>query len=182
MLRVISGKYRSRQLKEVKTDSTRPTTDKNKEVLFNSLGQFFSGGRVLDLFSGSGALGIEALSRGFHVLDSVENNFKAIRTIKDNIASLKIEEETNVYKADVFQFLKTTESKYDLILADPPYKLNRYNDILELISSRQLLNIGGIIVLESENSLDLPEAYNDLITYKVKTLGYSKFTFYRRGE
>ncbi len=179
MLRVISGKYRSRQLKEVKSTSTRPTTDKNKEVLFNTLGQYFSGGRMLDLFSGSGAIAIEAYSRGFQKCDLVENSTEALKTIKTNISSLKIPaEDLMVFKKDVFAYLAQTAEKYDLIIADPPYKLNRYDELIDLITSRQLLNDGGIMVLESDNTYELSEEYLDLRKYKEKILGNSKFTFY----
>ncbi|MBN2867735.1 MAG: 16S rRNA (guanine(966)-N(2))-methyltransferase RsmD [Flavobacteriaceae bacterium] len=183
MLRVISGIYKSRKLKEVKSDSTRPTTDKNKEVLFNTLGQFFSGGRAVDLFAGSGALGIEALSRGFKFVDFVENNFQAVKIIKDNLDTLGINnEKAQVYKQDVFKYLETTIGTYDLIIADPPYKLNRYEDLLAIIASRQLLRDDGIIVLESENTLSLPESCQGFIIFKEKELGYSKFTLYKKGE
>ncbi|MFA7076633.1 MAG: 16S rRNA (guanine(966)-N(2))-methyltransferase RsmD [Candidatus Izemoplasmatales bacterium] len=181
MLRVISGKYRSRQLKEVKADSTRPTTDKNKEVLFNTIGQFFNGGKMVDLFSGSGALGIEAYSRGIDYCELVDSNFQAIKTIKENIENLKLDkDDVKVFKMDVFKFLESTNNTFDLIIADPPYNLNRYNDILDLISTRQLLNNGGIIVLESDNSTEFPEKYGSLQKYKEKILGYSKFTLYKR--
>lgn len=184
MLRVISGIYKSRKLKEVKTEGTRPTTDKNKEVLFNTLGQYFAGGACLDLFAGSGALGIEAISRGFDSCDFVENNFQAVNTIKANLLSLELKQPiANVYKTDVFAFLGSKDSQYDLIIADPPYQLNRYQDLLDLITSRQLLNKGGIIVLESDNHTDLPQEYRDLVVLKEKVLGSTKFTIYiNKGE
>ncbi|MDT8337538.1 MAG: 16S rRNA (guanine(966)-N(2))-methyltransferase RsmD [Candidatus Izemoplasmatales bacterium] len=183
MLRVISGIYKSRKLKEVKTDSTRPTTDKNKEVLFNTLGQFFEGGKAVDLFAGTGALGIEALSRGFQTCDFIENSFQAVKIIKENLVNLDIKSDVgNVFKQDVFKFLETTSNRYDLIIADPPYKLDCYEDLLNIITSRQLLCDNGIIVLESENTLSLPRSYQDLIVFKEKELGYSKFTLYKKGE
>jgi 16S rRNA (guanine(966)-N(2))-methyltransferase RsmD len=179
MLRVISGKYKSRKLKEVKTDSTRPTTDKNKEALFNTLGQYFMGGRVLDLFAGSGALGIEALSRGFDYVEFVENNIQAVSIIRDNLKSLNIgSDEAKVYKQDAFSYLAKTKLRFDLILVDPPYKLGKYEDILKLVSSRQLLDSDGIIVLESDKDLVLPDIVEDLVKLKEKSLGNSKFTLF----
>jgi 16S rRNA (guanine(966)-N(2))-methyltransferase RsmD len=136
---------------------------------------------MVDLFSGSGALGIEAYSRGFSKCELVEMNPKAVKVIRENLASLKIENgDCEVIKMDVFQFLKITEKNYDLIIADPPYKLNRYLEMLELISTRHLLKDSGIIVLESENTYELPDSYNDLIKYKEKILGFSKFTLYKK--
>ncbi len=179
MLRIIAGKYRSRKIQDVKSDKTRPTTDKNKESLFNSLGQFFETGRALDLFSGSGSLGLEALSRGIEHVTFVERDPFAYKIIIGNIKTLKIpESKYRVQKADVFSFLRNDDNKYDLILADPPYALNKYQELLELVASGQLLTSNGIIVMESDKSKHLPEKVDSLVMTKQKTLGNSKFTFY----
>ena len=90
-MRVIAGKYRSRQLKSVDSKRTRPTTDKNKENLFNIIGPYFDGGICLDLFAGSGGLGIEAISRGMNELYSVDHQYKAFLVIKENVSMLKME-------------------------------------------------------------------------------------------
>jgi 16S rRNA (guanine(966)-N(2))-methyltransferase RsmD len=181
MLRVIGGIYKSRRIKEVKSEKTRPTTDKNKESLFNSIGQFFDGGTMLDLFAGSGAIGIEAISRGFDSVDFVELQPQAIKVIKDNTTILGIKN-CNIYKNDVFSFLKSTDNKYDFIFADPPYNLNKYNEILDIISTRHLLMDNGIIVLESDKSTEFPSNIGDLFKYKEKILGITKFSFYSKGE
>jgi 16S rRNA (guanine(966)-N(2))-methyltransferase RsmD len=183
MLRVIAGKYRSRKLHDVLNSHTRPTTDKNKEVLFNTIGQFFEGGRMLDLFSGSGSLGIEALSRGVDYADFVDNDLSAIKTIKLNLKNLEItEKEYAIHCKDSLFFLNSTDKQYDLIIADPPYKLDFYEDILKLISSRQLINNNGIIVLESESKRVMLEKFNSLVLFKVKTMGNTKLSFYRKEE
>ncbi|MDY0139618.1 MAG: 16S rRNA (guanine(966)-N(2))-methyltransferase RsmD [Candidatus Izemoplasmatales bacterium] len=184
MLRVISGKFKSRKLKEVKTDSTRPTTDKNKEMLFNVIGQYFDGDFVVDLFSGSGALGIEALSRGAGYVEFVDNNFSAIKVIKENLGSFNLlsKDETKVYKSDVLSYLQNTAFHFDIILADPPYKYEFYEDILNIIASRQLLNDDGIIVLESDKDRVLPEKISNLVKKKEKVTGITKFTIYEKGE
>ena len=178
MLRVISGKYRSRQLKEVNRELTRPTTDKNKEVLFNTLGQYFDGGKALDLFAGSGSLGIEAISRGMDYCDFVDSQVLAVKTISENLHNLKVSEQVKTIKKDVFLFLQETDQKYDLIMADPPYKLDRYLEILDLILSRQLLYDSGIIVLESNSETILPDEYKGLIKYKEKILGSTRFSLF----
>ena len=90
-MRVVAGKFRSRQLKSVDSKKTRPTTDKNKENLFNMIGPYFDGGVCLDLFAGSGGLGIEAISRGMNELYSVDHQYKACSTIRENVSMLKIE-------------------------------------------------------------------------------------------
>jgi len=178
MLRVISGKYRSRKLKEVDRELTRPTTDKNKEVLFNTLGQYFDGGKALDLFAGSGSLGIEAISRGMDYCDFVDKETIAVKTIAENLHNLKVNEKVKTIKKDVFMFLQETDVKYDLIMADPPYKLDKYLEMLDIILSRQLLKMSGIIVLESSNETLLPEEYKGLMKYKEKILGSTKFSLY----
>ena len=104
-MRVIAGKYKSRQLKSVKSNLTRPTTDRNKENMFNIIGPYFQGGNVLDLFAGSGGLGIEALSRGCDYLYSVDNQFAAFQVIKDNLKLLKIDN-AKVFKLDYRKALK----------------------------------------------------------------------------
>ena len=182
MLRIIGGIYRSRRINEVKSSKTRPTTDKNKESLFNSLGQFFDGGKMLDLFSGSGAIGIEALSRGIDQVVFVENDNLAIKTIKGNLDILGIKDNVKIIKQDVFKYLSTINDAYDLIFADPPYSLNKYDLLLEIIESRQLLANGGIIVFEADKTCDFTTNYHGLSKYKEKKLGNSKFAFYKMEE
>ena len=114
VMRVIAGKYKSRQLKAVPTKLTRPTTDKNKENLYNMIGPYFDGGICLDLFAGSGGLGIEALSRGMDELYAVDKQYKAFQVIRENINSLKITN-AHVIKADYRKALGTfKEEKEDL--------------------------------------------------------------------
>lgn len=179
MLRVIAGKFRSRKLNEVNSKLTRPTTDKNKETMFNSIGQFFDGGYALDLYAGSGALGIEAISRGIEQCDFVDQQYQAIKTIKQNLASLGILSSHQVIKKESITFLTETQETYDLILMDPPYDLKPYKACLEVIHSRQLLNKHGIIVLESDHLTDIDD-YQDLMVLKVKTLGQSRITIMGR--
>jgi len=179
MLRVIAGKYGSRKIKDVSSKLTRPTTDKNKESIFNSIGQFFDGGRCLDLFAGSGALGIEAISRGMDHCDFVDKQYRAIKVIRDNVSTLQIEDLTNIHQEDAFHFLKTIESTYDLILIDPPYKLNPYQDCLALIHGRQLLNKHGIIVMESDKDIQI-DSFENIIKVKEKVLGRSQISIFRK--
>lgn len=179
MLRVIAGEYRSRKIKDVPSKQTRPTTDKNKEVLFNAIGQFFDGGRCLDLYAGSGALGIEALSRGMDHCTFVDKQRLAVNIIYENIQTLKIDAISKVIKEDAMRYLHTCKTSFDLILIDPPYKLKPYQDILTLIHSRHLLNKHGIIVMESDQDVQLKD-YQDFVLIKVKDLGNSKFSIFRR--
>ncbi|OQX93386.1 MAG: 16S rRNA (guanine(966)-N(2))-methyltransferase RsmD [Tenericutes bacterium 4572_104] len=179
MLRIIGGIYRSRRIKEVKSKKTRPTTDKNKEAVFNMLGQYFSGGKMLDLYAGSGSIGIEAISRGVEEVDFVDNFSLACKTIKENIELLDITDKASIIKKQSISFLKSVDKSYDYIFADPPYALNHYQEILEIIVSRQLLNDNGIIIFEADRNIKLPEKFNNCNKYKEKTFGITKFAFYR---
>jgi len=182
MLRVVGGTHRSRKIQEVRSDKTRPTTDRNKETVFNILGQYFSGGKMLDLFSGSGALGIEAISRGMEYVDFVENQKAAQDTIENNLKSLEMSKQAMIHKVDVFDYLIRIENQYDLIIADPPYALNKYQELLDLIVSRHLVLDDGIIVFEADKRTVLPEQSGTYIKYREKISGNTKFAFYGMEE
>lgn len=181
-MRVVGGEFRSRKLKEVKSDKTRPTTDRNKEALFNIIGQFFDGEVFLDLFAGSGALGIEAISRGAGHVDFLDSQSLACKTIQENLSSLKVSKGYKIHKQDAFSFLNKTNIKYDFIICDPPYALGKYQEILNIIVTRQLLNNGGIIVFEADKQTILPENENNVYKYKEKLFGNTKFGFYTTEE
>ncbi|MDD4070340.1 MAG: RsmD family RNA methyltransferase, partial [Candidatus Izemoplasmatales bacterium] len=114
----------------------------------------------------------------------VDNNFSAIKVIKENLGSFNLlsKDETKVYKSDVLSYLQNTAFHFDIILADPPYKYEFYEEILNIIASRQLLNDDGIIVLESDKDRVLPEKISNLVKKKEKVTGITKFTIYEKGE
>lgn len=150
-MRVISGKYKGKKLEGFNIDGTRPTMDRVKESLFASVQNYIKDSIVLDLFAGSGSLGIEALSNGARECVFVDHNKVVIEILKrntngvDNVRIIK-----NDYK-EALLVCKKENIKFDLILLDPPYNLNLINNCLELISDYDLLNDGGIIVCEYEN-------------------------------
>lgn len=149
-MRVIAGIYGKRQLKIPKSNLTRPTTDKNKESLFNMIGPYFDGGIVLDLFAGSGGLGIEALSRGCSYLYSVDHQFEAFKTIKENISNLKIKD-AKVLKMDyrkAMQYFAEHHIVFDYVFLDPPYGKGLVDNIFNFLVEHHLLNDGAIIVVE----------------------------------
>ncbi|MBN2540143.1 MAG: 16S rRNA (guanine(966)-N(2))-methyltransferase RsmD [Bacilli bacterium] len=182
MLRIVGGEFRSRRIKEVASDQVRPTTDRNKEAVFNILGQFFNGGRCLDLFAGSGSLGLEAISRGFSHVDFVDSFAPSIQTIKENILTLQVETQTSVRKDDCLNYLKSCKTIYDLILADPPYKLDKYEELLSLINGGHLLASNGIIVFEADKKQSLPMQSGNLVLTREKVFGNTKFGFYEMRE
>lgn len=149
-MRVIAGKYKKRQLKVPKTQLTRPTTDKNKENLFNMIGPYFDGGVVLDLFGGSGGLGIEAVSRGCTTLYSVDKQYEAFKTIKENFALLQLENcfplKMDYKKA--LNYLKEKQIQFDYVFLDPPYGKGLVDDILLYLVENKMLNQDACIVVE----------------------------------
>lgn len=150
-MRVIAGELRGRQIKAVSGKNTRPTTDKVKENVFNMLGQFFDHGLVLDLFAGSGNLGIEALSRGMERAVFIDMNPAAIKVIKDNITTLRLSERVEIYRNDAFRALGVLAKKgmqFDLIFLDPPYGKIPITGLLEQIIIGNLLTDDGLIMCE----------------------------------
>ncbi len=179
-MRVIAGKYKSRQLKSVKSNLTRPTTDRNKENMFNIIGPYFQGGNVLDLFAGSGGLGIEALSRGCDFLYSVDNQYAAFQIIKENIKSLKIEN-AKVYKLDYQKALKKLNQeriKFDLILLDPPYGKGLVDGILEFLIENEMLNNDCIIMVEELKEVVF-KAFNQLNLIKKNDYGITALNVFK---
>jgi len=181
-MRVIAGEFKSRQLKSVDSHLTRPTTDKNKENLFNMIGPYFDGGVCLDLFGGSGGLGIEALSRGMNRLYTVDKQYKAFQTIRENFRLLKIEDRAFVYKMDYRKALQKFHDEnlsFDLVLLDPPYGLKINQSILDFLLKNAMLNDNCLIVIEdlNEEKLDIQEPFvlKKQQTYGITTLQILKY-------
>ena len=150
-MRIISGKYKGRKLEGFNIDGTRPTMDRIKESLFAIIQDKILNSCVLDLFAGSGALGIEAISNGAKVAYLIDNNSLSINTINKNISGIEnIIVEKKDYK-DALKSFKDRNIKFDIIFLDPPYKLNLINDTIRDIVNYNLLNNDGIIVCEYEN-------------------------------
>lgn len=146
-LRIIGGKLKGRVLKTPKGDTTRPTTSMLREALFNICAGHIGDARFLDLFAGSGAMGLEAISRGALFATCIDRDGKAIQCIKDNVMSLGLEPEVQILKADVVKALPKLMSPYDVIYIDPPYDQEALH-VLQLLHTHQLLAPGGILFLE----------------------------------
>lgn len=180
-MRVVSGVCKGRPLKSVPGNTTRPTTDKVKEALFNMIGPYFNGGTGLDLFAGSGGLGLEALSRGLDKVIFVDREPKAIQTIHENIQACKLTEKTEVYRNDAQRALKALVKRkigFDYIFLDPPYKKQQLVHLMEKIDEEQLLNEGGIIVCEHSHDVELPHTAGKLISVKHEKYGIIAITIY----
>ena len=150
-MKIISGLYKGRVLEGFDIDGTRPTMDRVKESLFATIQNKIPNSTVLDLFSGSGNLGIEALSQGASKAYLVDNNKKAINTIEKNINKLKIEN-VEIIKNDYKEAIKDfSKEQFDLIFLDPPYKTNYIEESIKLIEKYNILKEDGIIICESDN-------------------------------
>ncbi len=176
-MRVITGTARGRRLKTPETYDIRPTTDNVKEAVFNIIQFDVEGRRVLDLFAGTGQLGIEALSRGAAAAVFVDKDREAVRIVKENLKTCGLRAE--VRQEDALSALRRNE-RFDLIFVDPPYDAGLYRDVLETIKSVDKLTVGGIIICEArreEPLPNLPAPYGKRKEYrygKVKIAVYTK--------
>ncbi len=186
-MRVIAGIYRSRILKSLKGLALRPTSDRLRETLFNVLGPGVTGSRFIDLFAGTGAIGIEALSRGAAEVVFVENHAPAVTLIRRNLASLEIRNGATVLASDALRGLQTLASRleaetprHDYIFLDPPYSAAKdYTRVLEFLGSGELLGPSGIVIAEHRPSFDLPQEAGALRRFRVLRQGDAALSFYR---
>lgn len=180
-MRVISGKYGGRKLKSVPGESTRPTSDKVKESIFNILGPYFDGGRCLDLFAGSGGLSIEAISRGMDHAVLVDKNSEAIKIIKENIEMTKEANKFDVYRNDAnraIEMLAAKNNPFDILFIDPPYFEQEIVKQLEKILSLNLLADKAVIVCEVGRKVDLPNEIGLAKQFRSTVYGASKIVLY----
>jgi 16S rRNA (guanine(966)-N(2))-methyltransferase RsmD len=182
-MRVITGSAKGRKIIAPPGLSTRPTTDWIKESVFNIIQFDIEGRRVLDIFAGSGQMGIEALSRGARECVFVENDRTAVKLISENLKTLGFTEVSTVYERDYKAFLKSEKGKFDLVFLDPPYGDGHIVKTLELFSAFDILSDGGIIVCEGTREEKLPPAVRNLKVSNEYPYGRTKITLYvRTGE
>lgn len=182
-MRVISGSARGCQLIAPAGDETRPTTDRIKETLFNILFTKVYESRVLDLYSGSGALGIEALSRGSKNCVFVECSLKALAALEKNLTKTRLQDRGKILKMRVAQALPLLKEPFDIILMDPPYELGEEEKVIRYILQNNLLAKDGIIVVEAKASRIFDYVHSlSLEIYKEKNYGITKHIFLRQIE
>ena len=181
-MRVIAGSARSLKLVTPEGQDTRPTTDRIKETLFNILQFDLYDAAFLDLFAGSGAIGIEALSRGAKEACFVDSGTEAESCIKENLKHTKLEDKATVYKQDVFVALTRMEyqKKFDFVFMDPPYRMtDEPVKLAHQISDKKIMNSGGILMIEHEKSVIMPLTMGYFTQIKHKTYGITAVDFYR---
>lgn len=184
-MRIVAGEYSSRRIEAPKGNTTRPTLDKVREAVFSSLGGMFDGGSFLDLYAGSGANGLEALSRGFDEAVFVDISREAISVIKENIRTLRCEDRTQVLPVKDMKALSMLSAKgrtFDLVYLDPPYAKQHNDEILAYLCEHEMLRPGARVVIESLKEDTFTASYGTLKPYKEAVYGISRITYYRIEE
>jgi 16S rRNA (guanine966-N2)-methyltransferase len=183
-MRIISGKYKGHPLVPFKADHIRPTTDRVKETLFNKLMFDIEGARAVDLFAGTGNLGIEALSRGAREVIFVEKHPKSIQILKQNLEKLKVP--TGDYKIvnmDVLTYLKSYQGEaFDIIFADPPFTEKMAHAVMEHASLSQAFGAQTLLTIESERREKMEDVYADLERYDRREFGDKILSFFSKKQ
>lgn len=179
-MRVITGSARGIRLQTPAGQDTRPTTDRVKEALFSILHFDIPGRRVLDLFAGSGQLGIEALSRGAASCTFVDQRAEAVAVIRENLRSAGLSAQAQVLCQDAFSFLVRPQEIFDLVLLDPPYHSGMLVRAMEAVLP--FMPVGGLLVAETDEAAGLPETVGSLRQEKVYRYGKIFLALYRRKE
>lgn len=177
-MRIVGGKYRSRVLVGFEKIGVRPTSDMARESLFNILQNVIGGARFLDLFSGSGAMGIEALSRGASRVVFNDYSRESVALIKQNLKKLGVSEDYSVVNFDALSYLKRTSEQFDIIYIDPPYKSELGE--LAVLESGRVLSDNGVVILESETPFT-----GEIKGFKVtdqRKYGRARLTFFKKEE
>ena len=179
-MRVIAGLVKGRKLKGLDGLATRPTTDRVKESIFNIIQFDIEGRKILDLFAGTGQLGIEALSRGAESVTFVDQRTDAVRVIRENLELVGFVKQSKVIQSDSIAFISSDKEKYDVIFLDPPYDSGLLKKSLEIIAEFDILSDGGIIVCETSayaEAFALQAPYSHSRDYKY---GKTKISLYCR--
>lgn len=179
-MRIIAGKYKGRRLVSFKASHIRPTTDRVKESIFNTIQNELYDEQVLDLFSGTGNMAIEAFSRGACAVVAVESHTKSIDIIKENLKALDIKEGIKIIKKDVFKFISSYEGEpFRVIIVDPPFTKKISHDVMAALSISKLYSKDTLVLIESSSHERIDDKYSDLEQVAQKDFGDKKVSYYR---
>ncbi len=180
-MRIISGKYKGRQMVSFKAPHIRPTTDRVKETIFNILRGDISGVRALDLFSGTGSLGIEALSRGAAYVEFVESHPRSLRIIRENLNKLQVSEPFSIVARDVFKYLKEYAGEpFQVIFIDPPFTEALADACMTALAQSRAAKKNTIVVIESAKREPIEDHYNSFHLLDRRAFGDKSASFYRK--
>lgn len=185
MMRVVAGERKGMPLKAITGNTTRPTTDKVKEAIFNMIGPFFNGGIALDLFAGSGGLGIEALSRGMDKAIFVEKDARAYQTLLENIKKCRYEEHVETFRTDAKRAIKgflKRDIVLDMVFLDPPYHQKEYYELVNVLVENNKIHDSGIILCEHAKEIQLPDHFGKFLLDRQETYGGTIISIYRVGK
>lgn len=177
-MRIITGSKRGKKLITLEGEQVRPTTDRVKESLFNILQFQLVGRRFLDLFAGSGQIGLEALSRGAALAVFVDASKDSIRVVEKNVQSTGLGDRSKVVTADFQSYLRGCRERFDIAFLDPPYRMGLLEKALPLVAER--MNPGGVILCEHPKDETLPESAGDFLQHKSYRYGKIMLTAYRQ--
>ena len=180
-MRIIAGQYKGRRLRTLSGQQLRPTSDRLRETLFNILQSRIEDASFLDVFAGSGAIGIEALSRGAKRAVFIESARRAVPMLEENIEHCEIGDSARVIPRDAIaalKFLASGGDRFDIIYIDPPYESDLYEPVLRLIAERKILADDGIVITERRKGGIAQKSYGDLRPYRELVQGDSVLTFY----
>ena len=181
-MRVIAGTAKGRTLRTLPSDDTRPTSDRAKESLFNILMPYLHGAGFLDLFSGSGAIGIEALSRGASHAVFVEQSAQAVSIIKENLTLTRLSGSAEVRQSTVMDFLLNCNQPFPLIFMDPPYHSELVPESVRIIAQNKLLQAEGLLIAEGDRTEEFPEFLFGFSLVDKRKYGRNVLNFYREIE
>ncbi len=170
-MRVISGSARGLKLSSLDGSDTRPTLDRVKEALFSMLTPYLGFSKVLDLFAGSGALGIEALSRGAESAVFVDSLPSAMEIVRENVKKARFDDVSVFCQKDAITYLENARDRFDIIFLDPPYEGSLYTPSLDLILKNNLLNTDGVITMEWDSSCNSPSIPSGFTVIKERRYG-----------
>lgn len=177
-VRIIGGKFRGRQLDILQKEGLRPTTDRIRESIFNILGSNVQGAKVLDLFAGTGVLGIEAISRGASELTSVEFDKENYQNLKRQFAGF--DGRINLIHADAIEFLKNCSERFDIVFLDPPFASNLLQSSIDLLNSKNIIDSDSLIYIES--SATASKNYKSLMCVREQNSGNVYFGIYKKSD
>ncbi len=183
-MRIIGGKLRGRKIEQPELDSVRPTKDRIRQAVFNVIAAAVPGTSVLDVFAGSGAYGLEALSRGAERAVFVEKDPRCARVISENIRALGLEDASEVATRDAFEYLKKAHEggdRFDLVFADPPYNIDAAKNFLININHYDIVNHSGLLVVEHGTPEALPDAEGFFTLLKRKAYADISVSFYQKN-
>ncbi len=180
-LRIVAGKWRSRLLPIADDPGLRPTSERIRETLFNWLAPVIEGSRCLDLFAGSGALGLEALSRGAREIVFVEQSSRATRVLEESVASLGASG-VEIHKSDALDYLRRDAEAFDIVFLDPPFDADLGGDLCRLLSEREWLAPGARVYLEQDRDRPIPELPEGWTVLREKTAGQVRYALLKAKD